>query len=319
MDPEQAESDAERGSALRAYEKKFSTRLDSEKTGVRIAIEQRIHHKDFTSKLIEEGGWHHIVIPSDTVAGERLHYSFPMSKRTIDIEEMSAVWPEREPMDIVLRKRKRMGSRTHDSQCRQKPSSEEGAIFKRQNWRFYDELPWNLDKTSGKKVLTNFQEVLQSWDAAFKDESSSDFVVGQIWGRIGADRYLLDQFRDRMNFTATLAAIISATQKHPRAARKLIEDKANGPAIIQTLRKKIPGIIPVEPLGSKIVRARAVEPIQESGNIWLPSPRIAPWIEELIEECAQFPNGKHDDQVDALTQANNFFTIHGGGPSLTVD
>lgn len=317
IDPEMAESDAERNAALRSYEKKFSTRLDSEKTGARIVIEQRIHHKDFTAKLIEEGGWHHVVIPSDTLAGERRTYQFPLSKRVVEIPESSPVWPEREPSEIIATKRRRMGSRTHDAQCRQRPSSEEGAILKRQNWRFYDEIPHHLDPKSGKKVLTNFAELIQSWDATFKDEITSDFVVGQVWGRIGADRYLLDQVRDRMNFPATLSAIISLTQKHPRASRKLIEDKANGPAIIAMLKRTIPGLIPVEPMGSKIVRTRAVEPIQESGNIWLPSPRIAPWVEELIEECAAFPNGKHDDQVDALTQANNFFTGN-SGPLFSV-
>lgn len=79
-------------------------------------------------------------------------------------------------------------------------------------------------------------------------------------GKRGADKYLLDQVRDRMDFPATLRAIRSLTAKWPRAGVKLIEDKANGSAVIQTLQREIPGIIGVNPEGGKIARAQAAAP-----------------------------------------------------------
>ena len=100
--------------------------------------------------------------------------------------------------------------------------------------------------------------------------------------------------------------------KHPKARGKLIEDAANGSAVIEMLKKEIPGIIPITPMGGKVVRASAVAPYLEAGNIYLPNPKNAPWIHDFIEECAAFPNGKHDDDVDAMTQAINYMSATGG-------
>jgi phage uncharacterized protein (putative large terminase), C-terminal domain len=147
--------------------------------------------------------------------------------------------------------------------------------------------------------------MIQSWDCSFKSASTSDYVVGQVWGRVGGEFYLLDQVRDRMDFTETLQAVRALTAKWPKARSKLIEDKANGQAVIDALKREIPGIIPVTPKESKEARAMAVQPFMEAGNVYLPDPSIAPWIHDFIEECAAFPNAAHDDQVDAMTQALN--------------
>ena len=137
----------------------------------------------------------------------------------------------------------------------------------------------------------------------FKDSKGSDFVVGQAWARIGADCFLLDQVRDRMDFPTTVATFKAFTAKNIGARAKLIEDKANGPAVISTLKTAIPGIVPVEPDGSKQARASAVSAYIEAGNVWLPDPSIAPWVMDFIEECTAFPAGAQDDQVDATSQA----------------
>jgi len=144
---------------------------------------------------------------------------------------------------------------------------------------------------------------IQSWDCAFKDLETSDFVVGQVWGRIGSIYFLGDQVRARMDCPTTVKAICTLTQKWPKTYAKLIEDKANGSAVIQMLTNEIPGIIPVNPEGGKIARAAAISPFVEAGNVYLPHPAYAPWVTDFIEECAAFPNGAHDDQVDAMTQA----------------
>jgi predicted phage terminase large subunit-like protein len=109
--------------------------------------------------------------------------------------------------------------------------------------------------------------------------------------------------RDRHAFPGTLAAVRQLSAKWPAAQAKLIEDKANGSAVIQTLAHLLPGIIAVEPLGGKVARAAAVSPRIEAGNVYLPHPAVCPWVYEFIEECANFPFGRHDDQVDAMSQA----------------
>lgn len=184
-----------------------------------------------------------------------------------------------------------VGSYWWASLYQQRPSPAEGGIFKRHWWQYYRQAP-------GK-----FDEIIQSWDMSFKDKATSDFVVGQVWGRSGADKYLLDQVRGRMDFTATLQAVRSLSAKWPQARAKLVEDKANGPAVIATLKREISGLIPVEPQGSKEARAWAVQPEVEAGNVYIPDPGIASWVHDFVEECAAFPNGAHDDQVDAMTQA----------------
>jgi predicted phage terminase large subunit-like protein len=127
--------------------------------------------------------------------------------------------------------------------------------------------------------------------------------VGQVWGAIGADRYLLDQVRGRLDFPATVAAVLDLSARWPDAALKLVEDKANGPAVIATLTHQIAGLVAVNPEGGKAARASAVSPQIEAGNVYLPAPVIAPWVTDFIEECTAFPTGAHDDQVDAMTQA----------------
>ena len=108
-----------------------------------------------------------------------------------------------------------------------------------------------------------------------------------------------------MGFTATVQAVRTLNAKFPKAHAKLIEDKANGSGIIDYLKHEISGLIPVEPAGGKIARAYAVQPQIEAGNVYLP--KGAPWVHDFVEECASFPQGAHDDQVDCMTQALNRF------------
>lgn len=140
--------------------------------------------------------------------------------------------------------------------------------------------------------------MIQSWDLAFKDLETSDYVVGQVWAALAADRFLLDQRRERMGMPRTLEAIREMSEKWPQAAAKLVEDRANGPAVIATLKHEIAGLIAVSPEGGKVARAAAVSSQIEAGNLYLPHPATAPWVEALIEEMAAFPYARNDDQVD---------------------
>jgi len=109
-----------------------------------------------------------------------------------------------------------------------------------------------------------------------------------------------------MDFPSTLMTFRAFTQKHPNSRGKLIEDKANGPAVIATLRREISGIIPVNPQGGKEARAAAVSPYAEAGNIYLPDPKVNPWVWDFIEELAGFPAGANDDMVDCTSQAIHY-------------
>lgn len=200
-----------------------------------------------------------------------------------------------------------------------RPSSAAGTVFKRDQWRFYDAPLWTTND-AGANICTGDGDVLiQSWDMAFKDTKGSDFVVGQVWLKRGPNAYLLDQVRRRMSFTESVKAVDALTAKWPQTDTKLIEDKANGTAVLDVLRARMSGLIAISPKESKLARASAVTWAIEAGNVFLPADRLAPWAEPLIEEAASFPTGAHDDQVDALTQALNRLMVNAGASAAWME
>lgn len=181
------------------------------------------------------------------------------------------------------------GSRAWTALYQGKPVAMEGNLIKREWWKFYDTLP-------------ELPYIIISVDAAFKDGDDNDFVAIQVWGKLNRDYYLIDAIKKHLNFVDTLDAIRSFRSRYD-AIFILIEDKANGTAIINVLSSEMEGVIPVKPEGGKVTRANAVSPAIESGHVHLP--RFASFVEDFMSECSSFPNGAHDDQVDAMTQALN--------------
>ena len=208
-------------------------------------------------------------------------------------EQGEALIPDLHPAEQLLETKVILGDYFWSAMYQQSPKTIGGAIFKDSGVQHY--LPNDLP--------AKFDKVIQSWDMTFKDSEGTDYVAGQVWGKFGANVYLIGRRKERMSFTKSKAAVVEMTAKFPSAKRKLIEDKANGPAIIDSLKDEIEGIIAVEPDGSKIARAHAVTAYWEAGNVWLPHKDIAPWIDEFVDEITTFPAGAHDDEVDAMTQA----------------
>lgn len=199
-----------------------------------------------------------------------------------------ALWPEKHSAERIL-EQKKISERTYASLYQQRPAPAEGGLFKRSWWRFWETLP-EMDR------------VVISWDCTFKEQGSS-YVVGQVWGKSGADAYLIDMVRGKWDFPDTVRQVRAVHERHPYARETLIEEKANGGAIIQMLRKEIPGLIPVVPKESKEARASAVSYVVESGNVYLPRRDLVAWVDDAIYELSVFPNGANDDIVDSLTQA----------------
>lgn len=197
------------------------------------------------------------------------------------------------------------GSRDWAALYQGRPSPAAGDVWQRDWWGSYSTPLW-LDRPNGSKFVPRAQGggvLIQSWDMTFKDTKASDFVVGQVWFTDGVEAFLLDQVRARLAFPATVKAVVELSARWPQAVLKLVEDKANGPAVIAALRRRVPGLVAEEPHGSKESRAQAVAAFIEAGNVHLPDPALAPWVGEFLEEAAAFPNGAHDDQVDAASQA----------------
>ena len=166
------------------------------------------------------------------------------------------------------------------------PRVEGGNLVKREWWKRYD-----------RKDITAFATTVISVDAAFKDSEANDFVAIEVWSKLGSNYYLRYAVNQHLNFPATVQMIVTIKQLYPESQYILIEDKANGSAVIQTLRSRFIGVIAVNPKGGKTSRVNAVSPAIESGNVFLPYGE--PWAQMLEDQFAAFPAGKHDDMCFA--------------------
>lgn len=173
------------------------------------------------------------------------------------------------------------------------PRTELGNLVHRDWWQYYD-----------TKEVRAFATELISVDAAFKDKESNDYVSVQVWGKLGNNYYLRYCLNQHLDFPGTVAALRTVRSLYPGARTVLIEDKANGSAIIQTLRQEM-FCVPINPQGGKVARVNAIAAAIESGHVFLPNSEQAPWVENFIDQFSVFPNGAHDDMVDACSQALN--------------
>ena len=258
----------------------------------RVVIMQRLHERDIAGLSIE-AGFECLVIPMR--AEKTLRTRTPLKVVDPRKTEGEPLWPARWSESELADLETELGPRQAAAQLQQRPAPADGAIFKANFLRYYKAAP-----------ALRRMRVMLSVDANFKATDNGSYGVIQTWGAIGGDFYLLDQLRDRYSFSALLAAVKRQAAKWRTASTILVEDKANGPAIISMLQKDLSGVIPCEPHGDKVQRANAVEPLWAAGNVWLPDESIAPWVRDFELELLAFPVGKHDDQVDAMSQALSY-------------
>jgi predicted phage terminase large subunit-like protein len=186
-----------------------------------------------------------------------------------------------------------------------------GNIFQLDRWRYY-----GAPGQPGFPAVNDFELILISVDSSFKDAAGSDFCAGQTWGIRQAERWLFPDgyLLAKMAYPEFREAVRNMKRRHPEASRILIEDAANGPAVIAELRGEIAGITAVKAEGGKISRAWAASGDQSAGCCFLPDPSIAPWILGFVHRCAMFPANINkpgsDDDVDAFTQALNWVRAH---------
>jgi predicted phage terminase large subunit-like protein len=287
--PMEVYSDTMRDGVLKWWDVEFSTRANNPKTVRKIVIMQRLHENDLVGHLLEKGGWEHLCLPAEfDSARKRKATSIGWTDPRKDDGEL--LWPVRVGASELAELKRDLGDAA-SGQLDQDPAPAKGSVFQADWWRYWTKLP------------DQFDVVVQSWDLTFDKKKKSDWVVGGVWGKLGADKYLLHRVREKMGFIEQIEALIAMTEAYPQAIAKYIEQAANAAALIAVLQSKIPGLIPIVPLGSKEMRARACAPQVKSGNVYLPHPTIAPWVVNFVDEHAKFPKGANDDQVDMTSQA----------------
>jgi predicted phage terminase large subunit-like protein len=286
MKADDALSETTRKATKNWYFQTLRSRLDDPEKGPIIVVQQRLHEDDLLGELERRGGWHLLKLPAIAIEDELI----PLGKdRFYQRREGCVLHPERQSLKNleILRGE---DPYVFAAQYQQTPVPIQGNYVKKDWFRYYDEPP-----TSGL--------VVQSWDTATKTGVGNDYSVG-ITARYHNKRYyILDVFRERVDFVGLRAALSARCQTY-RPDRLLIEDAASGQQLIQILRRDRPAWVPLpiacKPEGDKNTRLFAQASRLEAGEVVVP--RTAPWVADFIAEIVAAPNGRFDDQPDALAQ-----------------
>jgi len=292
--PEETLSEAHRNSAGQWFDATLLSRLDSKSEGAVVLVMQRLHEDDLAGRLLEKGGWEHLKIAAIaeqeeriTVGRRRIH------KRTVG----TVIDSRRESLEDLERLKQSMGELFFSAQYQQEPIPLAGNLIKAEWFKQYDVAP-----------TYSYNDVLViSIDTAMKGAPSADYSVATVWLARGENAYLIDLWRDRVDYPELRRAVHRLKEEYPTAVL-LIEDKGSGTSLIQDLRSENKAPIPINPEGDKITRLAAVSVQFESGAIWFP--KGAPWLGSLKAELLGFPNVKYDDQVDSISQALSWIKQH---------
>lgn len=294
----EADSETVRDSVWEWYTQSLMTRLSA--VDQVVLIQTRWHEDDLAGRILagQDGAdWTVVEIPAIATNDEEPIYDE-------DDELIYAGRKKGEALNPALWTLKRLerfertDERGFNALFQQRPTAPAGAVWKREWWRIWDTMP------------RLFNEIILSVDPAFRKTARGSWVVLQVWGRLGANVYLLDQMREHMGFVETEDAIKTMSKRWPQITIKLIESKANGDGLIDVLHGKIPGIMGVDPEGlDKEARADSVTWVIRAGNVYIPNPSKPGygWAQNFIDECATFPLGRNDDQVDAAAYALRYF------------
>lgn len=274
------------------------------KNNTRTIIMQRLHDRDLAA-VAKEQGYVMLSIPMRFYSAARAPAT-PLGWTDPRSTEGELLCPERWDDPEVDKRKLEMGPDGWAAQDQQDPVPAGGAIYQQAWFHNYYRVRPNL---AGALVIISF-------DCKFKGRETKSYVCGQVWAYKPPHFYLLDEVRDHFDFLGTVAAVKTLVARFPEANGVLIEDKANGPAVMDVLKLEIPGVIACPADGSKEARAYATQPTFAAGDVWLPDPSIAPWILDWTQEHTRFPRGVYNDRVDAQTQAIRYFLAGGLGQYL---
>jgi predicted phage terminase large subunit-like protein len=288
LKPIDAQSDSQRNSVNDWFSTTLISRLDNKQTGAIIVVMQRVHLNDLTGYLSESGGWTVLSLPAIAEEDEEIQIAKCKIHKRLAGE---ALHPEREPLEVLEKLRLELGPDIFAAQYQQSPVPIGGSMLRREWFRYYDVTPERTHKAW----------ILQSWDTAGKDNPQSDYSVCTTWLVVDGTYYLLDVTRGRYEYPLLRdTAVELAKRFNPN--KIVIEDASTGIALAQELqRARVYSVeaIPVE--RNKLGRLFVQQGKFSAGRVIFP--KHAPFLRELELELLTFPQSKHDDQVDSISQA----------------
>jgi len=275
------------------YSHTLLSRLDNKAEDAIVLVMQRLHVDDLAGHLLDQGGWTHLNLPAiaesehDVAIGPGRSYRRKLGE---------LLHPEREPQSVLDEAKYEMGSMAFAAQYQQEPVTEDGNLVKWRWFNFYDETPARF--ASDKIII--------SWDTAQSEKELASYSAAVVVQLHRETVYVLEVIRERLEYPELRRKVIALHQKWRRACDSyllLIENKGSGMGLIQELKREHIYAIPVDPKGDKIMRMNNQTGRIEAGCVFLP--RYAPWLDDFRREICAFPGGRHDDQVDAFSQALN--------------
>jgi predicted phage terminase large subunit-like protein len=241
-------------------------------------------------------GWEVLDLPALAETDERHVYNTPIGKRVFVRGEGQALQPQRMDVEELQRIRDSVGEMVWSAQYQQRPSPPGGGLVKREWLQTYepDQAP------------QRYERIVQSWDTANTAKPGSDYSACSTWGVHQNKFYLLHVRRERLNYPDLKARMLQLA-KTWSADEVVVEDRGSGVQLLQELpRMDFYKTRPFKPEADKITRMSNQTGVVAAGAVMIP--KAAPWLPELLHELLMFPNGRHDDQVDSVSQALAFMT-----------
>lgn len=309
LSADQAESEKDLLRHIRWYRRTLKSRLNDQEIDMFWIIMQRLHEEDLTGYILTNEGhkYKHICLPA-----QDCKWVSPPDLKKFYVNGL--LFPKRFPKKF-LDEIKQEDPYVHAGQYMQRPSPEEGGMFKRNTWRFWVPKGVNVPDhtiTIGLETFRcetvelpdSFDDMVCSWDFAFKDKATSDYVSGHVIGSKGPNDFILDEFHKKVGYNESCRELLKLKLKWPLTTNILIEDKANGSAIIDDIKHLTEGVKAIQATGgdNTHTKANVTSKKQNTGNIILPHPAICSWTEEFIEEFTNYPNAAHDDRVSSVCQ-----------------
>ena len=290
MKSEDAQSDKARKLVSNWYQSTLVSRLNDKREGAIILVMQRLHEDDLAGQLLLREGWRHLDLPAIAVADQMIRIS---PTQVYHRREGEVLHPDRESRADLEQLKRDMGSLTFSAQYQQRPVPLEGNVIRRDWLQKYDRLP---------KLDSGWQTVF-SVDVALTTTDTSDWSVCTVWLMKKRRYYLADVWRGRLEYPDLKHKLFEfANHHHPNVI--LIEKTGLALGLIQEFKSHpksgVPIPLGITPVKSKLVRLETQSARFEAGQVFFP--RDAPWLDVLLNELLAFPNSRHDDQVDSISQ-----------------
>ena len=288
LNPLQASHYTQRETVNQWFDHTWATRLDDKQRGAMVVVMQRLHPNDLSGYLMQKGGWEHLCLAAIAPEHARIH----IGKFAYERMAGEALHEAREPLALLKRMKHDLGSANFEAQYQQEPISEQGAIVKPHWFVRFD------------AAMVEGAQCVQSWDTAVKAGQQHDASACATFVVREGVHHLIDMRVVKLEYPELKREIIQhAARFNPDAV--LIEDKASGQSLLQDLRREtqLP-LIACMPKVDKLTRLQRITPLMEAGKMALPL--HAAWLGAFERELFQFPDGAHDDQVDAVSQYLNW-------------